>query len=169
MRRRPTGPPIPSRGPGSPTPSRDYYEWGVDVRPRIGKDGRPIIDPATGAAKVDRIPYVRVRPSAELTRAQTAAIIGADETISRTGEKLISVRMGDKRAALRDLAQHLGLFTDKVQHTHEHTILVEHAAAELTQKIALLTSRAREPVATVDEAEIVAVPMVADEREQQAA
>jgi hypothetical protein len=57
--------------------------------------------------------------------------------------------MGDKRAALRDLAQHLGLFTDKVQHTHEHTILVEHAAAELTQKIALLTSRAREPAAMV--------------------
>jgi phage terminase small subunit len=64
----------------------------------------------------DNVPFVRVKPSAELTRTQLAAIVGADETVSRTGDRMISVRMADKRGALRDLGQHLRLFNQTIEH-----------------------------------------------------
>jgi hypothetical protein len=83
--------------------------------------------------------------------------------------KRTKIKLGDRIAALRLLGQHHQLFGERITHEHQHVHLIESAAAELTQKIALLTSRAREPSATVAEAEVVPVPMVADEREQQAA
>jgi hypothetical protein len=31
--------------------ARDYYEWGIDLRPRIGKGGELVIDPAHRGAE----------------------------------------------------------------------------------------------------------------------
>jgi hypothetical protein len=48
---------------------------------------------------------------------------------------------------LRDLAHHLGLFTDRVEHQRQHRHVLEHAASELDARLQMLTSRR-----TVDEA-----------------
>jgi hypothetical protein len=90
------------------------------------------------------------------------------ENGKRTGKRT-KLKLGDRLGALRVLGQHHGLFSERVEHQHEHHVLIEHAERELGRRIALHSSRAREPVTTVGEAEIVPVPMVADEREQQAA
>jgi hypothetical protein len=87
------------------------------------------------------------------------------ESGKRTGKRT-KLKLGDRLGALRLLGQHHGLFSERMEHQHEHHVLIEHAARELGQRIALLSSRAREP--TVVDAELVPVPMVADEREQQA-
>jgi phage terminase small subunit len=66
--------------------------------------------------------------------------------------KRTRLKLGDRIAALRLLGQHHQLFTERVEHQHEHVVVIENAARELQQRIALLTSRAQEPVA---DAEIV--------------
>lgn len=90
--------------------SDDFYVWGVREVPRFHrKTGQPVLD-GDGNQVIDHVPFAAVKPSDGLTRRQKAAITGAEMTLSRTGEPLVSVKMADKRAALKDLGQHLGLF-----------------------------------------------------------
>lgn len=88
----------------------DYYSWGSFRKPLFTKSGAPIIDPKTGEQRTEIVPFVHIKDSAELTRQQKAAIAGAEMTFSKTGDPVISVKMSDKRAALKDLGQTLGMF-----------------------------------------------------------
>ncbi|MGL5736183.1 MAG: terminase small subunit, partial [Beijerinckiaceae bacterium] len=85
----------------------DYYKWGTREVEKSTKDGSIYL--ATES-------FVELKPSDELTDIQKLAIAGAEMTISKTGEPVVSVKMADRRAALVDLGKHLKLFTDK----HEH-------------------------------------------------
>lgn len=116
----------------------DFYEWGVVERPLFHKDGAPQLD-KSGQQIIERTPYVHIRPSSALTRQQKAAIAGAGMSFSKTGDPVVEVKMGDKRAALRDLGQHLGLFKEQVQHNHTHVI--EDAARQLDSRLAHLVAR----------------------------
>jgi hypothetical protein len=58
-----------------------------------------------------------VEPSAELSRAQKAAILSVQELFTKTGDRATEVLVGDKLAALKLLAQHLGLFKNVVEKT----------------------------------------------------
>lgn len=94
--------------------SDDYYEWGVREVPRIDRKTGDLKLDKIGNPIIDKVPFAYVKPSHSLTRQQKAAIVGAEMTMSRTGEPLVSVKMADKRAALRDLGQHLKLFSQGI-------------------------------------------------------
>ncbi len=107
----------------------DYYEWGVKTVPVLDKNGNHRHD-RNDEPMYENIPYAFVKPSDKLTRQQKAAIVGAGMSFSKTGEPVVEVKMGDKRAALRDLGTYLKLFnqtidhnvttTGSVKHTHDH-------------------------------------------------
>jgi phage terminase small subunit len=89
--------------------AEDYYRWGSIEQPVLTKKGDPVLN-TEGQPLTEVVSFVHIRPSDELTRIQKAAIVGAEQSFTRTGDAVISVKMADKRAALRDLGQHLGLF-----------------------------------------------------------
>jgi hypothetical protein len=69
--------------------------------------------------------------------------------------------MRDKRSALRDLGHRPGLFKDNVQHMHQHHLMLEHAARDLDDKLALLISRRAEEhgkAQKVEGAQVVEMP-----------
>lgn len=68
----------------------DYFSWGPDG--------------------------VTVKPSSELTAEQRAVVAEASQTVSATGGT-IKVKLADKIQALDRLGRHLGLFTDRLEHT----------------------------------------------------
>jgi hypothetical protein len=79
------------------------------------------------------------------------------ETGKRTGTRT-KIKLGDRIAALRLLGQHHQLFGERVEHQHEHHLLLEHAARDLDNKLALLISRrAEERRESVEEAEVIEV------------
>jgi hypothetical protein len=125
----------------------DYFAWGTQQKP-IFRGGRPVLD-AAGNPVMRPTPVAVIKPSSQLTREQKA-VAGIEMGAARDGTPTINVKLADKRGALRDPAQHLGLLEHVGQHRHEHHVLVENAAAELQQRIALLTSRAREPIADAE-------------------
>ena len=75
--------------------AEDFFEWGIH-------DGKP---------------FARLKPSADLTRTQKAAIESVQELIAKTGGRATEVQMGDKLGALKLLAQHLGLLKNVVENT----------------------------------------------------
>lgn len=84
----------------------DYYDWGVKEVPRIHrKTGQPIYDDA-GKMVTEMVPYAYAKPASALTRQQKAAIVGAEQSIAKTGETVVSVKMANKLAALGLLLQH---------------------------------------------------------------
>lgn len=94
--------------------SSDIFEWGTyerDVYRKNKETGRlePVLD-KDGKQVTETVPFARAKPSSELTRQQKAAILSASETISRTGDRLIEIKMADKVGALKLLGQHLSLF-----------------------------------------------------------
>jgi len=91
----------------------DFYQWGSRRVPIYNKDGSPRHD-SKGRQVFEDVPYLTIKPSNGLTREQRAAIVGADLTVSQTGKQMLSIKMADKRAALRDLGQHLKLFTQGI-------------------------------------------------------
>lgn len=90
--------------------SESYFDWGSYERPAFKKNGDPIIDTRTGKQRMDTVPYVRIKASNDLTRVQKAAIVAAEETVSKTGDRVISVKMGNKLQALKLLGDHLRIF-----------------------------------------------------------
>lgn len=94
----------------------DYYTWGTQERPVFDrKTGMPKIDPRTGDVLLESRPYVIIKSSEELSRTQLKAIAGAEQTESKAGTPLISVKMADKLAALKLLGSHVGLFKTVAQ------------------------------------------------------
>lgn len=89
----------------------DFFEWGSFEKPLFNKNGDPRINSDTGAHITATTPYVRIKPSADLTRVQKAAIVAAEETVSKTGDRVISVKLGNKLGALTKLGDHLRLFS----------------------------------------------------------
>lgn len=80
----------------------DVAEWGPDLTERPRKDGTTI-EVHNG---------VRLVPSIELPKHVTYAI-----TEIKQGKDGVSFKLGDKRAALADIAKILGMITEKVDHT----------------------------------------------------
>jgi phage terminase small subunit len=85
----------------------DYYEFGTFERPLFMKNGEPKIDPKTGQQMTEAVPFAHVKPSSGMTREQMAAVAGADMSFSKTGDPVVSVKLADKRAALKDLLQYM--------------------------------------------------------------
>jgi hypothetical protein len=83
----------------------------------IYRGGKPVLD-AAGNPVTRAVPVAIVKPSSQLTRAQKAAVAGIEMGAARDGTPTINVRLADKARALRDLAQHLGLFEHVEQHRH---------------------------------------------------
>jgi hypothetical protein len=52
----------------------------------------------------------RVQELLQRVKAIAAAIVGAEMSFTPDGSPAVTVKMADKRAALKDLGQHLGLF-----------------------------------------------------------
>lgn len=96
--------------------SDDYYEWGYNRVPCFTKKGEPLVD-AHGQQVYRDEPYVRFKPSKDLTREQKAAIVGVGMTMSRTGDPCLEVKMANKLGALNDLARIQGFVKTKVEHT----------------------------------------------------
>jgi phage terminase small subunit len=98
----------------------DFFAWGTERKP-VYRSGRPLLD-ADGNVITRPVPVAIVKPSASLTREQKAAVAGIEMGAARDGTATINVKLADKRGALRDLAQHLGLFQhiEQVKHAHVH-------------------------------------------------
>jgi phage terminase small subunit len=107
----------------------DYFAWGTRQR-QIYRGGKPVLD-ADGKPVTRPTPVAIIKPSSSLTRAQKAAVAGIEMGVARDGTPTINVKLADKRGALRDLAQHLGLFEHVEQHKHAHAhVHVEVPALE---------------------------------------
>lgn len=84
--------------------SDDYYEWGVQYVPKYNKKtGEPLVNPETGEYITEPRPFAIIKPSNGLSKTQKKAIIGADMSFTREGMPMVSVKMADKRGALKDL------------------------------------------------------------------
>lgn len=95
--------------------SDDVFEWGVREVPQFTKNGAPIIG-QDGKQVVELQPYAYAKPSAELTRRQKAAIVGASMTFSKTGDPTVEIKMANKLAALKDLGTFLKMFNQQIDH-----------------------------------------------------
>ncbi|MCK0507921.1 terminase small subunit [Aromatoleum anaerobium] len=73
-------------------------------------DGIAVTDPESGAVEISN--GVALIGSKEIDDATAASI----SEVSQTAQG-IKIKMHDKRAALVDIGRHLGMFTDKVEHT----------------------------------------------------
>lgn len=94
----------------------DYYEFGYNDVPEYDrKTLQPIIDPHTGKQRIKREPFAYAKPSAQLTPAQMKAIVGATMTTSKTGDKTIEVKLGNKLAAAQMLLNLLTKTPEAVQ------------------------------------------------------
>jgi phage terminase small subunit len=116
--------------------SDDFFHWGMHSKPLFTRDGKPIIDAATGKQATKPVPMMIIKPSSQLTREQKAAIAGVETSIARDGTPVVSIRLADKRGALRDLAMHLGLFqhVERVQHAHAHAVVHVDATVPVGDK-----------------------------------
>lgn len=74
---------------------------------------------------------VIVKSSADLTPEQRAAVTGAQQTISKTGENVIKVTLSDKQAALEKLGRHLGMFKPDGGQIGNVQVIITSADAEL--------------------------------------
>lgn len=89
--------------------SRNYFDWGTRQVPMFTKKGEPIIHPDTGKQMMEFEPYMILKPAADLTEEQASAIAGVEMTVSKTGDKVVNVKVSDKMGALKLLAQHTKL------------------------------------------------------------
>jgi hypothetical protein len=70
-----------------------------------------------------------------------------DDIVSGTRQGTrTKIRLSDRIAALRLLGQYHQPFDERVEHQHSHHLLIEHAARDLDNKLALLTSRRAEKI-----------------------
>jgi hypothetical protein len=117
--------------------SDDYYEWGSFEQPIFNRKGDPVINELTGKQKTEIVPYAYIKPSKGLSRRQKAAIVGAEMSFSKTGDPVVSVKMADKRGALKDLAQ----MTGHLKNLHEVTgkngapIAVAATSADISKSV----------------------------------
>jgi hypothetical protein len=98
--------------------------------------------------------------TAEQLYAVNEVVVEDIDSGRRTGKRT-RLRLGDRIAALRLLGQHHQLFSERVEHQHQHHLLLEHAARDLDNKLALLTSRRaeeRNEAQKVEDAQVVEVP-----------
>jgi Terminase small subunit len=112
----------------------DFFAWGTRQRP-VYRGGRPLLD-ALGKPVTEAVPVAIIKPSSALTREQKAAVAGVETSFTRDGRPVVSVKLADKRGALRNLAQHLGLFehVEQVKHAHAHVHLEVPDITAMTEK-----------------------------------
>lgn len=98
-----------------------YYVWGSERRP-VYRAGRPLLD-AQGNVVTRVYPTAVLKPSSQLTPHQRAAVAGIE--MSANGSPVL--KLASKAAALKMLAQHLGLLADQHEqlpkHQHVHAVL----------------------------------------------
>lgn len=82
---------------------------------------------ATDYAEIEG-PMVTIKPTADLTPEQAAAVAGIEQ-----GNFGIKVKLYDKVRALELLGKHLGMFADKVEHSGSVEMRQDHLAAILEQ------------------------------------
>lgn len=119
--------------------SEDIFEWGTFERPVFRKNRQtgqlePVIG-QDGQQVTETVPFARAKPSSELTRDQKRAIVSASETISRTGDRVVEIKMADKLGALKLLGAHFNLFKTTVEHTGKNgaPIALQEVKAEQIQ------------------------------------
>ena len=96
---------------------RDYYEFGQREIPILDKKtGMPVTD-KYGNVKTRTEKFTVLKNSKDLTDVQLKAVVQIGETISRTGDKIVEVKLADKRGALNDIARIMGYVKTKVEHT----------------------------------------------------
>lgn len=121
----------------------DFMTWGYTEVPRLSKDGEPIRD-TKGRPVVSVQPWLKLKPSAELSREQTANIAGIEIVQGQSGPPSIKVKFHDQQAALREIGKLGGHYKEKVQHEHQW---IDSAAATAEQKFnRLIGARSSENV-----------------------
>lgn len=67
---------------------------------------------------------VQMVASSDLTTDQTAAIIEITDTTNSVGNRNIKLKLGDKIRALELLGKHLGMFSDRIQHSGSIGVMI---------------------------------------------
>ena len=83
---------------------------------------------------------VVLNESEELTEEQTRAVAEVSETVTKEGGT-IRFKLHDKRAALRDLGQHLGMYTEKVEHSGRVELDLRAVAERVEQRVNAMGQR----------------------------
>lgn len=96
---------------------RDIMQWGTRKQAVVHK-GRPVLDEEGKQIYVD-VPYMTITDSDKLTPEQMRSVVGAEMTISKTGDAVVNVKRADKVAALKLLGTYKKLFTNKIEHGGE--------------------------------------------------
>lgn len=98
-----------------------YFEWGYVERPVLRKNRKTgdvvHLRDANDQPMFEAVPFAKMKASEDLTTVQKKAVISVSETVSKTGDRVIDVKMADKMGALKLLTQHLGLLKERVEHT----------------------------------------------------
>ena len=89
-----------------------------DIRKAVRWGGASAGDPQTDAAVLSSASFVELVNSEDVDDETAAAI----SEVSQTAQGL-KIKLHDKRAALVDIGKHLGMFTDKVEHSGAVTVV----------------------------------------------
>ena len=82
---------------------------------------------------------VRIKSKDALTKQQRSIITGLKQSKGNTN--MIELSLADRMRAMDMLAKHLGVATEKHDHTHEHNHVIEAAASDLDAGLDQLIAR----------------------------
>lgn len=121
----------------------DYLEWGFDEIPRVHKEtGEPIRD-SKGRAVVARVPWMKAKASADLTREQMALIAGVELIQGQGGPPTLRLKLHDKHDALKEIGKLGGHYRETIKVEHDW---IDDAATSLRKKVeAIAAAAASEP------------------------
>lgn len=80
---------------------KSFLDWGTRKVKRHTKEGQEY--------EVEE-QFVRIKDQADLTPAQRRVVVQAEMTISKTGEPVASIKLGDKVRALVEIGKHIGFY-----------------------------------------------------------
>jgi len=93
--------------------AQDYFAWGTYERPKLKRNketgGWDRVTTDDGMQVMQKVPFCQPKGSDELSREQLKAVLAANETITKTGDVVLEVKMGDKLGALKLLMAHKGM------------------------------------------------------------
>jgi hypothetical protein len=124
----------------------DYFEWGYYEKPLFHKKtGEPILDPATGKQLTETIPFNRIKSSADLTEVQRRAVVGVVESVSKTGDRMLEVKLGDKKGSLVELARQLGMYEKDNKREVDIRVTSRERVEKLRSKLGVLKGSPPKP------------------------
>lgn len=101
--------------------ARKAFTWGSRERPvyvKVGKERVPLTKD-DGSHVTEAYPFMEFVSSEEMDPLTAKVVVGVEQTVTKTGDTVVTVKMGDKLGALKLLATHLKLLTNKVEHSGE--------------------------------------------------